>query len=46
MGRRNKKGRNITGIIVIDKPNGRSSNNVLQQVKRLFDAKKLAILAA
>ena len=35
MGRRNKKGRNITGIIVIDKPNGRSSNNVLQQVKRL-----------
>ncbi len=40
MGRRNKKGRNITGIIVIDKPTGRSSNHVLQQVKRLFDAKK------
>jgi len=40
MGRRNKKGRNITGIVVIDKPTGRSSNHVLQQVKRLFDAKK------
>lgn len=40
MGRRNKKGRNLTGIIIIDKPTGRSSNHVLQQVKRLFDAKK------
>lgn len=40
MGRRNKKGRNITGIVVVDKPTGRSSNHVLQQVKRLFDAKK------
>lgn len=40
MGRRNKKGRDITGIIVIDKPTGPSSNHVLQQVKRLFDAKK------
>jgi tRNA pseudouridine55 synthase len=40
MGRRNRKGRDITGIIVVDKPTGRSSNHVLQQVKRLFDAKK------
>jgi len=40
MGRRNKKGRNITGIVIIDKPTGRTSNHVLQQVKRLFDAKK------
>ncbi|MDH5357196.1 MAG: tRNA pseudouridine(55) synthase TruB [Gammaproteobacteria bacterium] len=40
MGRRNKKGRDITGIVIIDKPTGRSSNHVLQQVKRLFDAKK------
>lgn len=40
MGRRNKKGRDITGIIIVDKPTGRSSNHVLQQVKRLFDAKK------
>jgi tRNA pseudouridine55 synthase len=40
MGRRNRKGRDITGIVVIDKPTGHSSNHVLQQVKRLFDAKK------
>jgi tRNA pseudouridine55 synthase len=40
MGRRNKKGRNITGIVIINKPTGRSSNHVLQQVKRAFDAKK------
>jgi tRNA pseudouridine55 synthase len=38
--RRNKKGRPINGIIVIDKPTGRSSNHVLQQVKRLFNAQK------
>ena len=40
MARRNKKGRDITGIVVVDKPSGHSSNHVLQQVKRLFDAKK------
>jgi len=40
MGRRNKKGRDITGIVIVDKPTGHSSNHVLQQVKRLFDAKK------
>lgn len=40
MGRRNRKGRDITGIVVVDKPTGHSSNHVLQQVKRLFDAKK------
>lgn len=40
MGRRNKKGRDISGIVIVDKPTGSSSNHVLQQVKRLFDAKK------
>lgn len=40
MARRNKKGRDITGIVVIDKPSGHSSNHVLQQVKRLFNANK------
>jgi tRNA pseudouridine55 synthase len=40
MGRRNRNGRDITGIVVVDKPSGHSSNHVLQQVKRLFDAKK------
>ncbi len=40
MGYQNKKGRDITGIIVVDKPKGRSSNYILQQVKRLFNARK------
>jgi len=40
MARRHKKGRPLTGIIVVDKPTGRSSNHVLQQVKRLFNAQK------
>lgn len=40
MGQRRKKGRPISGIIVIDKPTGRSSNHVLQQVKRLYNAQK------
>ncbi len=40
MARRHKKGRPLTGIIVVDKPTGRSSNHVLQQVKRLFKAQK------
>lgn len=40
MARRNKKGRDITGIVIIDKPTGHSSNHILQRVKRLFDAKK------
>jgi tRNA pseudouridine55 synthase len=40
MARRNKKGRDITGIVVVDKPSGHSSNHVLQQVRRLFDARK------
>jgi tRNA pseudouridine55 synthase len=40
MARRHKKGRDITGIVIIDKPTGHSSNHILQRVKRLFDAKK------
>lgn len=39
MGKRNK-GRNINGIIVLDKPTGESSNRSLQRVKRLLDAAK------
>ena len=39
MGRRNR-GRNINGIIVLDKPAGESSNRSLQKVKRLLDAAK------
>ena len=40
MGQRRRKGRPISGLIVIDKPTGRSSNHVLQQIKRLFNAQK------
>jgi len=40
MSRRNRKGREINGVILLDKASGNSSNFVLQQVKRLFFAKK------
>ena len=35
-----RKGFNLNGIIVIDKPYGLSSNQALQRVKRLFNAQK------
>lgn len=35
-----KKGRTISGILVIDKPPGMTSNRVLQKVKRLYGAAK------
>lgn len=37
---RKKRGRNISGILVLDKPTGISSNGALQYVKRLFNANK------
>lgn len=40
MGRRHKKGRNINGILLLDKPPGMTSNAALQWVKRKFDAAK------
>jgi tRNA pseudouridine55 synthase len=40
MGRRRNKGRNINGILLLDKPSGISSNDALQRVKRLFFARK------
>ena len=40
MGRRVRKGRNINGILLLDKPAGMTSNAALQTVKRLFDASK------
>ena len=39
MGRR-KKGRDISGILLLDKPLGYSSNGALQRVKRFFGANK------
>ena len=38
--RRNNKGRPIDGILLLDKPLGDSSNQALQRVKRIFDARK------
>ena len=40
MSKRNPKGRNINGVVLLDKSSGNSSNYVLQQVKHLFDANK------
>lgn len=37
---RRHKGRDVNGILVIDKPMGLTSNGILQQVKRLFGAAK------
>ena len=37
---RKRKGRNIHGIVVLDKPAGESSNRSLQRVKKLLDADK------
>jgi len=38
--RRRNKGRNISGILLLDKPTGMTSNAALQRVKRLFNANK------
>jgi tRNA pseudouridine55 synthase len=40
MSRHNPKGREVNGIILLDKDTGPSSNAALQKVKRLFFAKK------
>ncbi|GAL06037.1 tRNA pseudouridine synthase B [Photobacterium aphoticum] len=37
---RRRKGRPIDGVILLDKPTGFSSNDVLQKVKRIFFAQK------
>ena len=39
MGRR-RRGREINGILLLDKPQGMSSNAALQAVKRVYDARK------
>lgn len=38
--RRRERGRPISGILLLDKPLGLSSNHALQRVKRLYDARK------
>ena len=37
---RRRKGRNISGIVVLDKAKGLSSNAALQEVKRIYGANK------
>ncbi len=37
---RRKRGRRIDGILILDKPQGYSSNGALQQCRRAFDAQK------
>ena len=41
MGRRRKFGRPVHGVIVVDKPSGMTSNDVVQKIKRLFFANKV-----
>jgi len=40
MGRRRARGRDVNGILLLDKPTGITSNEALQQVKRLYFASK------
>ena len=40
MGRRRKGGRDVQGILLLNKPLGETSNAALQRVKRLFNARK------
>lgn len=40
MGRRRRSGRNVQGILLLDKPMGITSNDALQKVKRLYRAQK------
>lgn len=40
MARRRKRGRNINGVLLLDKPVGLTSNAALQVVKRLYNANK------
>ena len=38
---RKRKGREIHGVLLLDKPTGISSNDALQKIKRLFQAQKV-----
>jgi tRNA pseudouridine55 synthase len=38
---RRRRGRNISGVLVVDKPQGISSSDAVQRAKRLFDAQKV-----
>lgn len=38
---RRRRGRDISGILVLDKPQGMTSNDAVQKVKRLYNAEKV-----
>ncbi len=40
MGRPRRRGRDIHGVLLLDKPTGISSNDLLQKVKRLYNANR------
>lgn len=40
MSRPRRRGRDVNGILLLDKPQGLSSNDALQKVKRIFNANK------
>lgn len=40
MGRPSRRGRDVHGVLLLDKPTGIGSNDVLQKVKRIFGANK------
>ncbi|MBN6071421.1 tRNA pseudouridine(55) synthase TruB [Aggregatibacter actinomycetemcomitans] len=40
MSKRRKRGRDIHGVFLLDKPQGMSSNDIMQKVKRIFQANK------
>lgn len=40
MSRPRKRGRDIDGVFLLDKPQGMSSNDIMQKVKRVFQANK------
>ena len=40
MSRPHKRGRDIDGVFLLDKPQGMSSNDIMQKVKRVFQANK------
>ena len=38
---RRQRGRDVNGMIIVDKPSGASSNDVVQAAKRLYQAQKV-----
>jgi tRNA pseudouridine55 synthase len=40
MSRPRRRGRDVHGVLLLDKPQGASSNDVLQKVKRLYNANR------